>query len=744
MFKRYTNKNVSKSVLISTQDIQWTRQHVLALSSQLLVMLLSIVILTVLLLKLGERRLQEDWADKRYSELQTVGTLASDKINFLQFRTQAFAKSELMKQYLANPSKAQRYKLEDNWDILLNNIPELLGLTLFDPQGNPRISSTDAFSNVTIPEFILEASKTMGGSDTYYSNIQFVPINGKLTPYVYQLARLENNDQSIRGYLVTYNSVSEILESIKPAFFNHNSPLLLIGSKGVLYAGGNQQYPMKRLPNTLGSSIIQSYPELWQHMANTHFGQFHTDSGTFVFLKVEVAPQDEDVREYYLLSYIRHEDIAEKFDHWRYMLICFSLIITALASSLLVLKHRFYLESTANSNSINLASALFNSNQNCLIVNTSGRIIKANLQAANTLSTNIELLVERSLQRVLPLEEAQYNQLTEAMCDNVTWKQVINLNNDSCTISLCCQPSYKNKHSEQYWLVTFENITELTQAKHQAYRYQLLSESAVATALTDSSGQLLKYNLKFKNLMALAADSNVNILSLLGKDITKQWADINSRISLQGKWKGQVIACSETPFATSLKANIRSEHSVDGEHEYFICTFEDLLPQTALKQLPNQQTPLSSMVLQLSELELHFSTLTESSREQTCLLIMDINPEGLISHISDIDHLEQRQKDIEMQLLIDLPTGFQIAHWRLGSLVILLPLSDSIQAHKYAMSIMDRLEQNELNEGINIGISGYLEQQSFEHYLSNAEVALSRAKQTGNQNICQAFTRKAR
>ncbi|WP_394496651.1 PAS domain-containing protein [Shewanella sp. ENK2] len=478
-------------------------------------------------------------------------------------------------------------------------------------------------------------------------------------------------------------------------------------------------------------------------MANTNFGQYHNELGTFVFLKVELAANNSAIREYYLMSYIRHEDIAARFEQWRYILIFFGVLIGSLATALLYTRHRYQLEKNANVNSINLASSLFRNQQSCLIVNSSGRVLKANRQAAKTLSVEIEALLERRLQRVLQLEDDVYQSLTDAMENGKHWQEIVSIDEDSCTITVSAQPGKTQLKSERYWVVTFENITELTSAKQQGYFYQLLSESNVATALTDTNGQLLKFNHKFKKLLDIEADSQDNVMELLGKEFSQQWADINSRLSLQGKWKGQIFADADTRFANSLKASIQAEHNLDGEIEYLVVTLQILKLQKSLQQLPSQQAPLSSMVVPLSELEVHFSTLTEPNREQTCLLIMDINPEGLISHISDIDHLEKRQKDIEMQLLIDLPIGFQIAHWRLGSLVILLTSSDSVQAHKYAMSIMDRLEQNELNEGINIGIAGYPEPQSFEHYLSNAEVALKRAKQTGNQNICQAFTRKA-
>ena len=41
-----------------------------------------------------------------------------------------------------------------------------------------------------------------------------------------------------------------------------------------------------------------------------------------------------------------------------------------------------------------------------------------------------------------------------------------------------------------------------------------------------------------------------------------------------------------------------------------------------------------------------------------------------------------------------------------------------------------------------MGVAAYRTGLTLEQYLGNAEVALKRAKQTGEQMICQAFTRQ--
>ena len=126
----------------------------------------------------------------------------------------------------------------------------------------------------------------MGGNDIYTSAMDFIPIDGRLEPYIYQVAWLENPDQSVNGYLVTFNSITSLVAPIKSSFLEHQSPLLLLDSQGFLYAGESEISALNNLPDTLGTNIKQTYPKLWQTMAMSNFGQFHDLISTYVYLKV--------------------------------------------------------------------------------------------------------------------------------------------------------------------------------------------------------------------------------------------------------------------------------------------------------------------------------------------------------------------------------------------------------------------------------------------------------------------------
>jgi len=739
-----THKAVSSSnaLLISSQATHWSQQHILSLLSQLIILLIALFIMTSMVVNLGERRLQEDWADQRYSELQTVSSLAVDKVSFLQFRTQTIARGELLRQYLQHPSAMLQQKTIETWDSLTDNIPELLGLALFNPQGELQFSTTGSFNNMQLPAALLGSSKTMGGKDIYTSPMAFTPIDGILEPYFYQLSWIENPDQSIKGYLVTYNSIVKLLDSIKPAFFNQNSPLLLLDTQGFLYAGANQPAPLDSMPDALGASLQQSYPELWQVMAVNNFGQLHSQDATFVYLKVELTSQYETKREYFLLSYIRHNDIATRYAQWRMVIIIAGFLIALLASLLVILRHRFVLERRAKQNSLQLSHGLFNSDLSCLIVNDSGRIQSVNTKAAAALSLSIDALKDRSLQRVLHIDDDRFNRIKQTLTHHKQWRGEISLETENCSMLQIHirRQTCPNSH-EHYWLVTFEDITALFDSQRQAYLYQLMSNGAVAVALTNANGKIIKCNHQFDHLMSLHGETNLSITELLGDELNNQWPNITAQISLQGEWTAQIMPFIHSRYHQCLKTTLAGQLTFEGDIEYIICTFEETTPAALAQNNSNIIGHRSAVILRLNELENFFIQLNEPTKEHSSLMVMDINPEGIFSHMGNMSQLEQRQKDIELQLLIELPINYQIAQWQLGKLVILLTKTNANSAHQYAISMMQRLEENKLAEGISIGIASYLQPQSLAQYLANAEIALQRAKQSVDQNICQAFTR---
>lgn len=729
-------------LLSLTQGIYWSHQRLLAVASQLSMLVIGSIILTNLIITLGERRLQEEWATQRYSELQTIGTLVTDKVSFQQFRTLIFANDERLKQYLSNPTAKQQRELQQHWQELVQNIPELLGVTLYDPQGNYKFSTASNFSKDPLSPTLLGVSRQMGGREVYTSPLEFVPIDGKLEAYQYQMAWLEKADQSSMGYIVTYNSMEQMLEAIKPAFSSNRSPMLMLDTQGLLYTGASNLAPLNNIPTSLGASLKQSYPALWREMSMNNFGQFHGEDATFVYLKLELTAQPETRREYYLLSYVRNSDIAAKFYQWQNIVIAASLILTLLAAWVILLSHMYRLQQRSRQYSIDVANGLFNSDIGFMMVNENARVISANTKAAEATLVPLDELTDRSLQRTLCLDDNRYVELMEYVNKMGQWSGDISLESiNGPTLRVHVRQAPRASRGSPHLLITLEDISELIQSKQQAFINELLCDSNVAIALTDVNGKLIKMNPAFDTMMQLNGDLNHDLATLLANDLGNQWQRISSQIAMQGQWQGQILCAPKEPRSHCLQATLKGHVGADGEIDYIVCTLEQA-DERGLNREKRDLIPHRSVILKrLGDLENYFTSLPPQSRLSSSLLLMDINPEGMLSHMSDIDQLANRQQEVEVQLLLETPAHYQILHWQLGKIVMMLPDTDATRAHSFALNMIEKLSGNGLSEGISIGIAGYQEGQTLEQYLNNAEIALRRAKQNNEQNIGQAFTR---
>ena len=743
MLKRDSRIHSLKPFLLEAQGIHWSHQRLLAAASQISMLVITIVLITNVIITLGERRLQDEWATQRYSELQTVGTLLADKVSFQQFRTQVFAKAELLNKYLSSPTLENQESVQASWEHLSANIPELLGIALFDANGQFKFATDYNFGSEPLPPALLGSARNMGGNEIYTSPLEFSPVDATFEPYMYQLAWLENPDQSVRGYLVTYNAMLKMLEAVKPAFSSNKSPLMLFDTQGLLYAGPmNAEQKITRLPDTLGGSLKQTYPEFWRQIATSNFGQYHDDVATYVYLKVELTTQYETRREYFLVSSIEHELIAAKFSQWQNILIIGALALTLLATAVIVLSHFYMLEQRARQYSIELANGLFNSEMGCIIVNENGRVVCANPRAAQSLMLALDELTDRSLQRILHLELDVYTQLMNHLKTTDNWAGEIDLSSQGGGMLRTHIRKAPKSKGHQYLLITFEDISELTTSRNDAFMNQLLAESAVAVALTDAKGQLIRVNQVFDQLMRLNGELNHNLTHLLDNDLENQWQRITQQIAMQGQWQGQILSNPESRNAFCFQATLKGHLDVEGDVDYIICTLEQAMTRSKAGIITELVPHRNAILVSLADLERYFKSLPNESRQQASMVLVDISPEGLLSHMSDIGQLEKRQQNIEMQLLLGLPTHYQMAHWQLGKLVIILPNTDADSAHKYALDVLHKLTDNGLGEGISLGIACYQTGQTLEQFLSNAELALKRAKQNGEQNIGQAFTRQ--
>ncbi|WP_299492559.1 PAS domain-containing protein [uncultured Shewanella sp.] len=729
-------------VLIHAQGLHWTHQRLLGLASQLCMLAVAVIIVTSIIITLGERRLQEDWATQRYAELQAVGGLMADSISFQQFRTQMLAQSEVLDEYLVAPSANKQAYLKQKWQVMVNNVPALLGVALYNTKGQFVFATTDEFGQEPLPPSLLGNAKNIGKDEIYTSPLEFTPIEGVLEPYLYQLAWLTKDEHEIQGYLVTYNSVSKMVNSIKPAFSSQKAPLMMIDTQGLLYSGANKQPEISRFPRALGDSLKQSYPALWRKMAMSNFGQFHGEDATFVYLKIELVTQYETRREYFLLSYVRNSDIAAKFHQWRNILIIAAVLLTLLGALAIILTHLYHLVLRSRQFSLELSNQLFHADIGCMIVNDNGRVVTANEITAELLRQPMDDLADRSLQRILQLEDDHYAQMIESLTQHESWEGEIKIDPDGkqiLVVKIHLKPNADKLY--RYMIVTFEDISELKQYQQDVYLNQLITENSVPTVLSNANGTIIRANSAFDNMVNITDHNDQNLTQLLEKDLGKNWSQITQQIFTQGSWIGTIDGKENEQLEASTQATLKGYLDESGDIEYIVSTFERSLSQNNYLQEGDLIPHRSTILVSLRDLDDYFHNMSPLNKEFSSLLLLDITAESMLSHISDIAQIENRQREVESQLFRDLPHRYQIAKWQLGKLIIILPNTDADQAHYFALESLNKLQANGLGDGICIGIASYQEDQTLEQFLSNAEIALKRAKQTGEHNICQAFTR---
>ena len=233
-----------------------------------------------------------------------------------------------------------------------------------------------------------------------------------------------------------------------------------------------------------------------------------------------------------------------------------------------------------------------------------------------------------------------------------------------------------------------------------------------------------------------------NLIELLNKDLGQHWQQIIQQIFVQGSWTGPIDTTINEQLEVSTQVTLKGYLDEAGEIEYIVSTFERALLQSHYLQEGNLIPQRSSVLASLRELENYFLNMSPVNKQFSSLLLLDTTAESMLSHISDIAQIENRQKEVESRLFRELPHKYQMAKWQLGKLIIILPNTDADQAHYFALGSLNTLQESGLGDGICIGIASYQEDQSLEQFLSNAEIALKRAKQIGEHNICQAFTRQ--
>ena len=177
---------------------------------------------------------------------------------------------------------------------------------------------------------------------------------------------------------------------------------------------------------------------------------------------------------------------------------------------------------------------------------------------------------------------------------------------------------------KEYLLVNIDNITELTQTRHEAFLYHMMTEVDTALALTKADGTLLKYSSDCQKLLQLEPGNSVNLADYLDDEGDAQWQRITEQLYTHGYWRGQLNCGHRTAATTLLHANFKAIVNHEGELDYIACQFIEY--QTQSESSDNMVPHRSTVLVNYANLQRYFNALPTHSRNAASLILLDVTP----------------------------------------------------------------------------------------------------------------------
>ncbi|MGL4475739.1 MAG: hypothetical protein ACRCT7_14985 [Shewanella sp.] len=729
--------------LMPEQGIIWSQQRILGLVCQIAVLLFCIVVLANVIIELGQKTILKERASQRYSELQSVANDLTDQINFQHFQTRSLAKSTLLKSFLQNPQPEFRQQLVSSWQELQANLDSLQGIAVYDGKGQQLINFSDELGAATLSDKLLTKISALEHDQVYLSPITFSSGNGKIKPVVYQVTKINYPEFNSPIYLITFHAMDVNLARLQNSFGDPNASLFLFNVDGQLNTLSSNQQTSSRIPTELGTNLNDSYPALWKNMEKEHYGQFQGENVTLVFLKFQLKNGQFNDYSYFLLSYIDNAYLYNQFAMSRYLVLILLVCLGLLAMAFIGLKHSRHLQKRAGFFSMQLAEHLFDDGQGRIISTDQGRIITANAQAATTLLMLEEDLKDRSLQRCLQLQDKEFSAMLTTLNQYNIWKGELDLRQqqgDYLAITIRKVPFGRRR--DYYLLLTITQQTDLCLSREQVSRLTMFSDGAIAGALFAPDGQLIEVNPAFSHQLKQEMD-DINLISLVNHEQAGLWTRVQEQLTSLGHWHGNLVITLFSQSAQEWQLMLTSHTDSAGE---VLAITSYWLPACPKHTLENPQDIASAkhnddLLGDQHELQRCFEKLDKSSKHPASLLLIDISPEIAHHHISALNQRDTHQHSIEMHLIEFITPNFKLCRGQTGQLLLLMPETLPNQAHLYASDLMNYLIKFDLADGLNIGIAAGTQQDNLATLISHADIALHRAKQTGEQQICQAYTR---
>lgn len=292
------------------------------------------------------------------------------------------------------------------------------------------------------------------------------------------------------------------------------------------------------------------------------------------------------------------------------------------------------------------------------------------------------------------------------------------------------------------------DITESVEARQRLLLHaKIFEQSDQGIVITDEDRRVLSVNPAYTRITGFSAgEANGSVLgSLLSNNLASFLDDIRSALARDGKWHGELHATRKNGERFPTLVSVSTVPALEGGKAHLIWTFSDLTEQKlaaerihllayhdAITDLPNR-----SLFLELTG-----QALAETRRDKRggAVLLADLNRFKPINDNFGHEAGNALLREVAARFRCSMRDGDIIA--RIGDdefAVALFEQGHNEKAGVVAQRLLASLDDpfhvlgHEVRISASIGISVYPEDGgSIEALLRNADVALYRAKQTGN------------
>ena len=706
---------------------------------------------------------QKDFNSVAASQLNTVDTLISNNLDFLENQVYQLAANPELHRYLLTRNDISKEFVLNNWLTISERLKWYSGIYFYstfrlidlgiDYDTEYELATITEISQDNKPDLDILHAHLRETSDIHISAIdlkkQFNEPVYPLTPILKIYTPVSITSDKIEGFIELDVLAEKLLAPVKHVERTQTGQLLLVDQNGFFLVGHSQEEEWgKYLQVRQEFNLSTQFPSAWKQIQAMEEGIVTDEANSFVFKKIQLHDVDS---QYILVNHIPDEYIENVIETQTTRLnitLFFLYIMTSVA--LWGRSVRRY-ERYTRHQSLELISALFNSNDALIITDSKGVVISYNDSFQELIKLNNEFIIGTSINSILHKKKIKklISKITKTIVKKGFWRGELSLKGGQGSIIPCLVsvvPVVTTDGNYSQYVIHAIDISKQKEIERELKLAAVALETRAGVVITDSHGLIQRVNASFTNITGYTAEEvigkNPNILASGKHDknfYETMWKDIVEK----GYWKGELWNKRKFGDIYPELMTITSIKNSEGKVQNYVATFHDI---TTIKKLEQELESLASTdpltgTLNRRAFEQKFNEQLNSTRRYKQLF-------GLI--LFDIDHFKQVNDtyghDVGDEILKitvqkvneSLRETDVIARWGGEEFIILLPMNNENETSMTAERLRETImAMNSIPTKItcSFGVTSYQSGDDFDIMLKRADMALYDAKETGRNKV---------